>query len=388
MARKAAAEGERLTGALLTLATITAVVDVPSDEPAPTVQEMIDDLHKTYRCYTRQPPEARFKAIAESAAPRADEDHVADRVSTYGSNLHAIVEHAGNPEQDSTAVDDRKLVPADTNLIRKAWELADSPIHMTTKLWLTDGDVSSNFAWPHADEPPAGLIAFHGEMARLGAETWGELIRLVSQLLATLIGTLKRIRRTGTTSTGLWREAQHKKEFLPEEQPMAVAPPSLKPIFGNGGELFLTDTPAGRHGGIRTLVQLNGAIITRITPECLDAPDLLRSHQERIAVWFAANNRRWARWRHALTGMATAGSAAGIVYGAADVHHWHQLVAGAALTVVSPLARRGIAVATRRFVLRAMKGPKALLPASPQAQIGPPQLALESGSRSTNAGRS
>ena len=374
MARKAAAEGERLAGELLTLATITAVVDVPSDARTPTVQEMIEDLHKTYRGYTGQPPEARFQAISERARLRAGEDHVAKRVVAYGLNLHEIVARAGDPETDSTAVDERKLVPADTNLIRKAWELADSPVHMTTKLWLTDGDVSSNFAWPHADRPPDELIAFHGAMARLGAETWEELIRLVSQLLATLISTFKRVLQTGTTSTRLWREAQRKTEFLPAEQPTAVGPPSLKPILGTGGELFMSDTPGGRRGGIRTLVQLNGAIITRITPECLEAPDLLRSHQEQIAAWFTANNRRWARWRTALTGLATAGSAGGVVYGVAGFHDWHRLAAGAAVTVVSPLARRGIAIATRRFALRAMKGPKALLPASPQAQIRPPQL--------------
>jgi hypothetical protein len=64
----------------------------------------------------------------------------------------------------------------DAALIRVAWELARDPVHLTTKIWLDDGDVVNDFACHTRNDLVSSIVAFHGAMARLTLETSEELI--------------------------------------------------------------------------------------------------------------------------------------------------------------------------------------------------------------------
>jgi hypothetical protein len=380
MARKASAEGHRLITELFTLSTVTIVVDSPSEVATPSMQKMLEDLHETYRELASQPPTAPFSTISAVARERHAEQPVEEqllgRVAGFGENLHRIVEEAGDsqpddPESEPVKIDERKLTPRDAGVIRAAWELAGDPVHLTTKIWLDDGDLVNDFACRARSDLAPEVVAFHGAMARLTIETWEELIRLVSQFLATMLGTLRRYIRTGTTSTSLWRAAQESKS-LPAP-PAAAAMPresvsaSTHKLFGTGGKLFMTDAPDGSGGGIRTLVQLDGAMVTRITKDSLLDPDRLREHQEKIQAWFTETNQRWMRARAWLNWGATTATGAVIAYDVTMPAHWQHLAATLGLALVPSVLRRGIAIAMRRFLLHATKGPKALLPSRASA---------------------
>ena len=380
MARKASAEGRRLITELFTLSTVTVVVDSPSDMATPSMQKMLEDLHETYRKLASQPPTAPFATISVVARDRhveqPVEEHLLGRVAGFGESLHRIVEETGDarpddPESEPVRIDERKLTPREAGVIRVAWELAGDPVHLTTKIWLGDGDVVNDFACRARGDLVPAVVAFHGAMARLTMETWGELVRLVSQFLATMLGTLRRRLRTGTTSTSVWRAAQRSKSLPP--LPAAAAVPresvsaSTHKLFGTGGKLFMTDAPDGSGGGIRTLVQLDGAMVTRITEDSLLDPDRLTEHQQKIQAWFTETNQRWMRARAWLDWGATAATGAVLAYDVTLPAHWHHLAATFGLALVPSVLRRGIAIATRRFLLHATKGPKALLPSRASA---------------------
>lgn len=380
MARKAAAEGHRLITELFTLSTVTLVVDSSSDTATPSMQKMLEDLHKTYRKLASQPATAPFATISavarERHAEQPGEEHLLGRVEGFGENLGRITDEAGDPqpadpESRPIKIDERKLTPRDAGVIRAAWELAGDPVHLTTKIWLDDGDAVNDFVCRARSDLVPVVVAFHGDMARLTIETWGELIRLVSQFLATMLGTLRRRLRTGTTSTSLWRAAQKSKSLPP--LPDAAAMPrewvsaSAHKLFGTGGKLFLTDAPDGSGGGIRTLVQLDGAMLTRVTEDSLLDPDRLKQHQEKIQAWFTQMNQRWMRARAWLNWGATTATVAVLGYDVTMLAHGHHVAATFWLALVPPVLRRGIAIAMRRFLLHATKGPKALLPSRASA---------------------
>ena len=158
-------------------------------------------------------------------------------------------------------------------------------------------------AQPHASAVDA-VMPFHDEMVDLSLAGWEELMALVTRLVSSVIGMLfRRLPRAGTARAAAG----------PRAQPLAAGPPAqgrarlLKrahEIFGTGGKLFLTDAPDGTPGGIRTLVQIDGHIVTRATHASMVDADCVAEHQAKISAWFATLNRDWNRVSAGLTAAA------------------------------------------------------------------------------------
>jgi hypothetical protein len=333
--------------------------------PPPTMQRMLQDLHLNYRRAVGAPATAAFGDIRSSTIdqPRAGIDQRRlERISEYSGTLHDIVTRARAPVGDpGIAVDERKITPAQAATITKAWELALDPVDISTSVWLEDRDVVTRVCSDRNDASVVALLAFHGDMVGLGLRSWTELMRLVAQFVATLTGLLLRRLRTSRTLRRLAPPSAERKR-APEPRQLVLT--RAHELFGTGGKLFITDAPDGAGGGIRTLVQVTGDVVTRATPDSLLDAGLLKQHQAKIDAWFAKLDRDWRRARAALRGVAAAGTTALLARDLTTFSHASGVrLLLLALPVVPPVLGRGLGLAARRFILHAAKGPKALLPA-------------------------
>jgi hypothetical protein len=365
MAPKPVAEGRRLIEQLFSLRMSTLIVAAGSDRLAPDMAAMLHDLHVSYGGVTGQSPDARFDQIAASLRSRAAEltegRRRLQRLSRSGDALHEIVARAGGG--GGVVVDQRRLSPDDAATITRAWELALDPIHVSTTVWLDEGDVITQVATAGAGPPEDTIITFHSDMVENGTRTWESLLRLVTQFVTTIVSmALRRLR--GSPSLARVRPAAGSPRPASRPLPAARVPARARALFGTGGVLFVTDAPDGTPGGIRTLVQITGDIVTRATADAIADPATLAEHQAKIDAWFA---HLATDWRHARALLATAAAGGTAVLLATDVtalahaSGWH--IALLALPLAPPVIARVLRNAARRFFLHATKGPAALLPA-------------------------
>jgi hypothetical protein len=350
---KRAREGRRLTCELLVLDTRTLVVDKPSDRVESSLRTMLEDLHENYRKVAGLGGDATFAELEAAARTRgaagAVAEHKAARVLRYAGRLHELVDGAGAiPKGGRIELDERTLAPADASVINRAWEQALDRIDLRTTLQADCGNVVSRLGCE--GRPPDVIIGFHRDMADLGIACWNELMALVLQIFAT-VTTL--VRASGRRAArALWRLR------MPKDVHAADAPAGrqrAKELFGRGGTLFVT----GQDGAIRTLVQLDGDILTRATLDAMLDEDLLREHREKIAAWFARANRDWTRTRLALS-TATLGATGWLLY--RDVAAFPVVSAWDAIQVLTPLippALRGaFGFVARRWILQAIERPR------------------------------
>ena len=127
----------------------------------------------------------------------------------------------------------------------------------------------------------------------------------------------------------------------------------------------MTDAPDGSGGGIRTLVQLDGDIVTRATLASLLDRNVRERHQAQVQAWFAKLNRDWTRVRLGLN-TAVVGASGSLAVREATAFSLASF--GDVIWLVSPLLplalRGGLGFAVRRAILQAVKSPKALLRAT------------------------
>lgn len=196
-------------------------------------------------------------------------------------------------------------------------------------------------------------------MATLSLTNWEQLFDLVSQFLATLVGLVLK-----SISTRTWAKPSRKPKRVYAPAARETVLKRTHAMFGTGGKVFLTDAPDGKAGGIRTLVQLDGHIVTRVTERSMLDTDLLGQHRAAIEAWFAKLNSDWRRLRLLLTGAAAALTRAltvGDVTTFSQASNW-QLI-WLALPTVPPIIGKVGSVLARRFMLHVARGPSALRPA-------------------------
>jgi hypothetical protein len=379
--RKSETEGRRLVAELFSLETSTLIVARPADQELPTMQAMLEDLHANYRSVTGQARETRFDEIATSLRERPSDAAAGvpvERISAYGDRLHEIVNRAGGVVSDAgLAIDERKLTPADAATITRAWELALDPIHMSTTVWLDDGDIVTHYSARGSGASTAAVVGFHTTMVGLGMKSWQALMQLVAQFLATLVRlVLGRIRLRGLPSR-LAPPAGLPSRLAPPAAPAPAATwasrgvrkPDLlrraQAMFGTGGKLFMTDAPGGSGGGLRTLVQLTGEIVTRGTPDSIADADTLEQHMAKIEAWFLQLNRDWRRARIGLSSLGAAGAVTLVAFDVTTLSPagaW-QLLLPLMFTLIPFAVISALGFLARRLILHAVKGPRALLPA-------------------------